>query len=82
MPAQAATLADVKRLATNSYPHLQIADDLLADLVKSVKGCLRRAAVNLYRVSSECTAKGLREVDLATWTAGWFTGEPPRRGAK
>ncbi|WP_395505978.1 AAA family ATPase [Ectopseudomonas hydrolytica] len=82
VPAQAATLADVKRLAANSYPHLQIAEELLADLVKNVKGCLRRAAVNLYRVSSECTAKGLREVDLATWTAGWFTGEPPRRGAK
>lgn len=82
VPAQVATLADVKRLAAASYPNLQIAEDLLADLLKNVKGCLRRVAVNLYRVSSECAAKGLREVDLATWTAGWFTGEPPRRGAK
>ena len=82
VPAQAATLADVKRLAASSYPHLQIADDLLTDLIRQVKGCLRRVAVNLYRVSSECTAKGLSEVSLGTWTAGWFTGEAPRAGNK
>ncbi|HEY1029783.1 MAG TPA: ATP-binding protein [Pseudomonas sp.] len=82
VPAQAATLADVKRLAASSYPNLQIAEDLLADLVKQVKGCLRRVAVNLYRVSSECTAKGVSEVSLDTWAAGWFTGEAPRAGDK
>lgn len=82
VPAQDASLADVKRLAVASYPNLQIADDLLADLVKHVKGCLRRVAVNLYRVNSECMAKGLREVDLAAWTLGWFVGEAPRQGTK
>lgn len=80
VPAQAATLADVKRLAVASYPNLQIADDLLADLLRHVKGCLRRVAVNLYRVSSECAARGVREIDLAAWTTGWFDGQPPRRG--
>lgn len=79
VPAQAATLADVKRLAAASYPNLEMADDLLVDLLKNIKGCLRRAAVNLYRVNSECAAKGLRQIDLSTWTAGWFTGQPPRR---
>lgn len=81
VPAQAATLTDVKRLASASYPGLEMADDLLADLVKNVKGCLRRVAVNLYRVNSECTARGLRTVRLADWSAGWFNGQPPRRGA-
>lgn len=80
VPAQAATLADVKRLASSSYPGLEMADDLLADLVKNVKGCLRRIAVNLYRVNNECTARGLRAVSLADWTAGWFNGQPPRGG--
>lgn len=82
VPAQVATLADVKRLAAASYPNLEIADDLLADLIKQVKGCLRRVAVNLYRVYSECSAQGVSKMDLASWKVEWFTGEAPRRGGK
>ena len=82
VPAQAASLADVKRLATESYPKLQLADDLLADLNKSVSGCLRRVAVNLYRVNSEATASSMPAIDLATWgKRGWFTGQAPARRA-
>lgn len=82
VPAQQATLADVKKLATASYPNLQMADDLLADLTKTVKGCLRRVAVNLYRVSSEISAANQTTVDLASWgNRPWYTGiAPVRRG--
>ncbi|MDW3711920.1 MULTISPECIES: AAA family ATPase [Pseudomonadaceae] len=79
VPAQPASLADVRRLAASSYPKLQIADDLLADLLKQVKGCLRRVAVNLHRLNSECTAKGMTQVALSTWTGTWFTGQAPAR---
>ncbi|VEE17554.1 AAA family ATPase [Ectopseudomonas mendocina] len=80
VPAQAANLVDVKRLASVSYPNLRLADDLLQDLNNAVKGCLRRVAVNLHRVNSEATASGLEEVDLATWgKRGWFTGAAPAR---
>lgn len=82
VPAQPATLADMQQLASASYPKLHIADDLLADLQRAVKGCLRRVAVNLYRVHSEAQALCLDSIDLATWgQRGWFTGEAPARRA-
>lgn len=82
VPAQAANLTDVKRLATESYPKLAMSDDLLADLAKATRGCLRRMAVNLYRVSSEASASGLDTITLATWgKRGWFTGQAPARRA-
>lgn len=82
VPAQAASLTDVRRLAAESYPNLAMTDDLLADLNKAVKGCLRRVAVNLYRVNSECTAQGVSTVSLDSWKGGdWFTGQAPVRRA-
>lgn len=82
VPAQAATLADVQRLARESYPKLTMTEDLLVDLAKAVKGCLRRIVVNLYRVNSEATAAGIERIDMATWgSRGWFTGQAPARRA-
>lgn len=80
VPAQPATLDDLRQLARASYPKLELADDLLEDLVRSTKGCLRRAAVNLYKVQTEASALALDRVDLAIWgSRGWFTGEAPAR---
>jgi DNA transposition AAA+ family ATPase len=80
VPAQSASLADVQRLASASYPGLTFAEDLLNDLNKAVKGCLRRIAVNLYRVHSEAAATGINRIDLAAWDKrGWFTGQAPAR---
>lgn len=82
VPAQSASLMDVQQLAAASYPKLRFADDLLADLQHAVKGCLRRVAVNLYRVNSEAQAMCLDSIDLAAWgKRGWFTGEAPARRA-
>lgn len=80
VPAQPATLEDLRNLAASSYPNLRIADDLLDDLRTAVRGCLRRVAVNLYRVNSEASAQLLDSVSLAQWgKRGWFTGEAPAR---
>jgi len=80
VPAQPATLDDLRNLAASSYPNLRIADDLLDDLRIAVRGCLRRVAVNLYRVHSEASAQLLDSVSLAQWgKRGWFTGEAPAR---
>ncbi|XQE65805.1 AAA family ATPase [Pseudomonas sp. P3C3] len=80
VPAQPATLDDLRDLATATYPTLNIADDLLEDLRRQVQGCLRRVAVNLYRVHTEAKAMGTTVVDMATWgKKGWFTGEAPAR---
>lgn len=80
VPAQGASLSDVQRLATSTYPGVVFADDLLNDLNKAVKGCLRRITVNLHRVHSEAAAAGASQVDMAYWgKRGWFTGQAPDR---
>ncbi|SED08986.1 AAA family ATPase [Pseudomonas anguilliseptica] len=80
VPAQPATLDDMQQLARSAYPNHQMAEDLLEDLRKATRGCLRRIAVNLYRVHSEAQALCLDAIDMATWgKRGWFTGEAPAR---
>ncbi|SNT07045.1 AAA family ATPase [Pseudomonas segetis] len=80
VPAQPATLDDVQQLARSVYPSQHMADDLLDDLRKATRGCLRRIAVNLHRVHSESQALCLDAIDLATWgNRGWFTGQAPVR---
>lgn len=82
VPAQPATLEDMQALAAASYPKLRIDAALLEDLRRAVNGCLRRVAVNLYRIYSEAEAIGLDSVDLPQWqqlSRGWFTGEAPVR---
>lgn len=83
VPAQKATLDDLRHLVKATYPKLQFSDDLLADLCQKVSGCLRRVAVNLYKVNNEAQAMGWDSIDLAGWGSRvWFTGEAPmRRGA-
>lgn len=82
VPAQRATLDDLRALSKASYPSLRFADDLLEDLRIKVGGCLRRIAVNLYRVYSETQALAVDSIDLAGWgSRGWFTGEAPSRRA-
>lgn len=82
VPAQPASLDDVRQLARSAYPSQIMADDLLEDLRKATRGCLRRIAVNLYRVHTEAAALCVDAIDLATWgKRGWFTGEAPARRA-
>lgn len=82
VPAQAATIEDIRNLAQASYPEISFADDLLEDLRTATKGCLRRVAVNLHRVQSEASAAMLDAIGMAEWgQRGWFTGEAPARRA-
>lgn len=82
VPAQAATLEDIQTLARTSYPELTLSDDLLDDLRVAVSGCLRRVAVNLYRIQGEAETVGIDKLDLERWRKlgrAWFTGEAPAR---
>lgn len=82
VPAQPATLDDIRQLAHESYPNLKFADDLLEDLQQATRGCLRRIAVNLHRVQSEAAAVMLDSINLNAWgKRTWFTGEAPIRRA-
>jgi chromosomal replication initiation ATPase DnaA len=80
VPALPATTEDMRALADANYPHLRIHDDLLEDLCKAVRGCLRRIVVNLHQVQSEAAALCLDSINLAQWgKRGWFTGDAPLR---
>ncbi|AXY41628.1 ATP-binding protein [Halomonas sp. JS92-SW72] len=80
VPAQEATLDDVRLLAEKSYPDIEIGVDLLERVNTRVRGCLRRVAVNLYQIHSEALANGWAHVDLATWgDRDIHTGQAPAR---
>lgn len=80
VPAQEATLDDVRLLARRSYPDIEIDDDLLGRVNTRVRGCLRRVAVNLYQIHCEAMANGWNRVDLATWgERDIHTGQAPAR---
>lgn len=80
VPAQKAGIDDVRELAHASYPEIHIADDLLQEVNDRVAGCLRRVAVNLYRIYSEALNNNWERVDLETWgDRSIHTGQPPAR---
>ncbi|MCL7931770.1 AAA family ATPase, partial [Halomonas llamarensis] len=80
VPAQAASLEDVRALADKSYPDIEIDDDLLEVVNNRVKGSLRRVAVNLYQIHSEATANGWTMVGMREWGEREIhTGQPPAR---
>ena len=82
VPAQAASLTDVAELAQSSYPDIEMDEDLLDEVRTRVKGCLRRIAVNLYRIRSEAIANNWERVDLEIWgERAIHTGQPPARRA-
>lgn len=78
--AQPAGLNDARALVRIYAPGLELADDLLTELVTKAKGSVRRIAVNLDRIRSEAKSLGWQQVDLALWGARTlYTGEPPTR---
>lgn len=79
VPAEDASLGDVKRLVAAHYPELTLADDLLESLLETVNFCLRRVVANLHRVQRIALDEGWSTVDLQLWGENlWSTGEPPR----
>lgn len=78
--AQPASLSDARALVRIYAPGLDLADDLLLELVARAKGSVRRIAVNLDRVRAEAKSLGWQHVDLPLWgSRAIYTGEPPAR---
>lgn len=74
-PAQPCDMADARHLVKLYCADIQVADDLLEDLLAKVKGCTRRVAANLDDVQEEALKHNWSRVDLKTWGArGWNTG--------
>lgn len=82
--AQPADIEDAKALRAMYCDRVFVADDLLALVVETARGSVRRICVNLERIQAEGLADGLDAMDRATWGAReLFTGEAPmRRGLR
>lgn len=80
VPAQPASLADVKNLAQLYCNKITIKDDLLTHLHKLARGSVRRICVNLERIQEVSLGMGLKNVGLEEWQdKELFTGEATRR---
>lgn len=81
IPAQPISLADARALAPIYCPEVNVADDLLAQLVKLSGGSVRRVSVNLAAIYEAAAVEGWDVADRATWgDRQIYTGEAPRRG--
>ena len=81
IPAQPISQQDAAALAPIYCPDVQVADDMLAHLVKRSGGSVRRVSVNLAGVFEVANLEGWETVTLALWNdRPIYTGEAPRRG--
>lgn len=81
-PAEPASLADARMIATARCAGVTIADDLLEHLVTIAEGSTRRVSNNIGTIYDEAADQGWSGVDLATWGPRKLqTGKAPRRGA-
>ncbi len=71
---------DARALAEIICPNLDIADDLIAEIVRKARGVTRRVVVNLARISESARNTGALSLDLASYPESFFTGDPPTRG--
>lgn len=80
VPSQPAGMRDAAHLRVLYCRRVVIADDLLARIVETSRGSVRRICVNLARAEAEALRLGLDAMDLEQWGGReLFTGEAPRR---
>lgn len=80
VPAQPASLDDLRTLAEDCYPDVQFEDALLMDILRATRGCLRRAVVNLSQVYRHAIETGEHSMGMDKWGGkGWDNGEAPNR---
>jgi len=80
VPAQLADIDDCRLLARLYSPDVLIADDLLIEVTKSAKGCVRRICVNLEQIRRVASDVGVAELSRKDWgDRALYTGEAPKR---
>ena len=78
--AQPADMDDAVELRKQYCKRVQVADDLLADVVAAAEGSVRRICVNLERIQEIGQMDGRDVMDRAAWgNRPLFTGRAPRR---
>jgi DNA transposition AAA+ family ATPase len=74
--AQPASVEDAFKLRQHYCPHVDIADDLVVQIVSACRGVTRRIVVNLFEVARLAIEDGAASADLAWWGDRPFrTGE-------
>lgn len=82
IPAMPVSHDDASQLAPIYCPGVQIADDLMASIVKSANGSVRRVCVNLTQIHEEALLRGESGMTLKDWgDRELYTGEAPSRRA-
>ncbi len=82
MPAQPASVDDARLLCQIYAPSIQVSDEVLVQLVSSVRGSTRRVATNLENLHELCLENGVVHVDMPQFKKvlpkGFVTGESPK----
>jgi DNA transposition AAA+ family ATPase len=81
VPAQPVSLTDARALVTIYVTRVpEVADDILAHLVKISGGSIRRVCTNLAQIDETGAMEGWTRADLALWgDRPFYTGDAPRR---
>jgi DNA transposition AAA+ family ATPase len=75
-PAQPASVEDAFKLRAHYCPHVEIADDLVVQVVSACRGVTRRIVVNLFEIARLAIEEDAAIADLAWWGDRSFrTGE-------
>lgn len=82
IPALPVSVADARMLAPIYCPQIEIADDLLDQVVGVANGSVRRVCVNLTRIHEEALLQGESTMTLSGWAdRDLYTGDAPKRRA-
>lgn len=74
-----ADLDDARELNEHYSPKVEIADDLLADLVNQSHGSVRRIVVNIDRITDFARMEGLKTISKKEWgSRQLYTAVPPK----
>lgn len=76
-PARKTALEDARKLARYYAPRLELADDLLAQLIADHGGNARLICIGIDDVRKHCEDVGVKRMDLAGWSG---TTASPKRG--
>ena len=78
--AQPADMADARQLARLYVPEVEIADDLMDEVMRQSRYAARRIVVNLEQIRVFATKQGLTAISRSDWgTRELYTGDAPAR---
>jgi len=80
VPAQPADVEDARVLTQFYCSDIEIAEDLLSNIVSLARGSIRRICVNLARVEEEALGMGIKKISMKEWgKRPLWTGDAPAR---